>query len=122
MSLNGLKIVVVDDEEMIRSLIGEILEDEGAEVELFDGGNSAYKFLESNQVNWLISDVNMPDGNGIELIKNMNNLESPTKPHVLLLCGLADEIQNASELGIRKVFKKPDEVEDIIDYIHANSN
>lgn len=121
MSLNGLKIVVVDDEEMIRSLIGEILEEEGAEVQLFEGGNPALEYLSSNSANWLISDVNMPDGNGLDLIKNVNQLDLPTKPNVLLLCGLADEIEDPKNLGIQKVFKKPDEVEEIIDFISSNS-
>ncbi len=120
MSLTGLKIVVVDDEEMIRTLIGEILEDEGATVELFDGGNSALEYLKNNPAHWLISDVNMPDGNGLDLVKNMNGV-CTNKPNIVLLCGLAEEIQNPSELGIKKIFKKPDEVEEIIDYIQAQS-
>lgn len=117
MSLTGLKIAVVDDEEMIRTLIGEILEEEGASVKLFEGGNSAFEYLKNNQVNWIISDINMPDGNGLELVKKINEMEFANKPQILLLCGMADEIQNPNELGIKKIFKKPDEVEEIIDYI-----
>ena len=121
MNLTGLKIAVVDDEEMIRTLIGEILEEEGASVELFEGGNSAFEYLKSNQVNWIISDINMPDGNGLELVKKINEMNRSNKPQILLLCGMADEIQDPNELGIKKIFKKPDEVEEIIDYILENA-
>ena len=34
---------------------------------------------------------------------------------------MADEIQDPNELGIKKIFKKPDEVEEIIDYILENA-
>ncbi|TNF01207.1 MAG: response regulator [Deltaproteobacteria bacterium] len=121
MSLTGLKIAVVDDEEMIRTLIGEILEEEGASVELFEGGNSAFEYLKNNQVSWVISDINMPDGNGLELVKKIREMDRLNKPQILLLCGMADEILSPRELGIKKIFKKPDEVEEIIDYILENT-
>jgi DNA-binding NtrC family response regulator len=120
MSLGGVKIVIVDDEEMIRTMIGEILEDEGAEVRLFAGGNSALEYLSINEAHWLISDVNMPDGNGLDLIKNLHNLNLTTRPKILLLCGITDEVLDSQSLGIQKIFKKPDEAQEIIDYISSN--
>ncbi|MBN8872386.1 MAG: response regulator [Rhodospirillales bacterium] len=61
-------ILVVDDDEEVRIIVAEFLEDFGYSVVQAGGGRAALKILESTpSIRLLISDIRMPDMSGIEL-------------------------------------------------------
>lgn len=60
-------ILLVDDDSFIRQLLAELLGSNGFSVAEADGLQSAKQFLQTNQVELICSDLNMPDGNGFEL-------------------------------------------------------
>lgn len=64
-----LKILVVDDEEMLRSLLARILEREGYSVSTAGGGKQALAFLEKSDFQIMVSDVKMPEMSGFELLR-----------------------------------------------------
>lgn len=61
------KILIIDDEEKLRSLLARILKLEG--FELFQAGDckSGLKVLEQNAIDVVLCDVKLPDGNGVDL-------------------------------------------------------
>lgn len=62
------KILVVDDDEEVRVVVAEFLEDFGYSVVQADGGKSALRLLEEiPSLQLIISDIRMPDMSGIEL-------------------------------------------------------
>ncbi|MCI0439403.1 MAG: response regulator, partial [Chloroflexi bacterium] len=63
------KILVVDDEEIIRVLLTEILIEDGYEVTTAANGEEAVQFLKSSRFDLLISDMVMPGMNGIEVLQ-----------------------------------------------------
>jgi two-component system NtrC family response regulator len=63
------KILIIDDEERLRSLISRILELEGYKVYQAGDGKSAIGLLDAEDIGVVIADVRLPDINGIELIK-----------------------------------------------------
>lgn len=76
MSEINAKILFVDDEEDIREIIGEELVDEGYQVTLAVSGNDALEKLNNDQFNAVISDTNMPDGDGEFLLQEFLKLEA----------------------------------------------
>jgi DNA-binding response OmpR family regulator len=60
------KILVVDDEEMLRCLLQTALEKEGYEVVLASGGEEAMRLAENKQPHLIILDAVMPDPDGIK--------------------------------------------------------
>jgi two-component system chemotaxis response regulator CheY len=65
------KIMTVDDSPTIRQMLGMALKGAGYEVVEAENGKDALHKLESEQVSMLITDLNMPQMNGIDLIRSV---------------------------------------------------
>jgi PAS domain S-box-containing protein len=75
-SLQGLKVLVVDDEADTRELIGEVLKECGSEVIITRSAAEAFAALEQHKPDILISDLGMPDEDGYSLIEKIRALPS----------------------------------------------
>lgn len=69
--LTKIKVLVVDDEEVMRKLMTKILEKAGYTVYTATGGAEARDILANNEVDMVLSDVKMPDMNGFDLLKEI---------------------------------------------------
>ena len=79
------KILVVDDSSSIRQSVGFILEESGYEVTLAEDGVQGTEKLENDSFDLVISDVNMPNRNGIEMVKLMKAMDKYKFTPVLIL-------------------------------------
>ena len=73
-SLQGLKVLVVDDEADTRELLGEVLKECGSEVIVARSAAEALAALEQHKPDILISDLGMPDEDGYSLIEKIRAL------------------------------------------------
>jgi two-component system response regulator PilR (NtrC family) len=69
------RILLVDDEPSIRQLLAYRLKREGFEVLLAENGRDAVKRLEAGGIDLLVSDIRMPDMNGIEVLRAARQLD-----------------------------------------------
>ena len=81
-SLQGLKVLVVDDEADTRELIREVLKECGSEVILSRSVAEALEALEQHKPDILISDLGMPDEDGYSLISKIRALPSERGGHI----------------------------------------
>ncbi|MFZ1530191.1 MAG: sigma-54 dependent transcriptional regulator [Ferruginibacter sp.] len=65
------KVLIIDDEEKLRSLLAKIISLEGFEVFQSPDCKGALKKLEQNEIDVAICDVKLPDGSGVELLKKI---------------------------------------------------
>ena len=77
------RVLVVDDETPVRSMIAAALEREGYTVELAGGGREALEVLEMNNFNLVLTDIVMQDVNGIALLESIHSLQ-PNLPVVMV--------------------------------------
>ena len=82
------RIAVVDDEEVIRSLVVELLGAGGHEVVAFDARLPAERALASALPDLLVTDVDLPDGSGLELVARLRAQGGAARLPVLVLSGL----------------------------------
>lgn len=101
------KILIVDDDFSLRSLMEVVFKDEGYSVSLAGDGISALKALEREKYDILLTDVNMPNVDGVELFNNVKKLY-PQIP-VIFISGY--DHKNLAEKLLREgalyFFKKP---------------
>lgn len=103
----GARILIVDDDEPLRDILVIVLEDRGYEILQASGGHEAASFLKRESVDLVISDVRMPDGDGIELLKSIRERNSKV-PLVIVMTGYTDvSVDEIKRLGAQAVFYKP---------------
>lgn len=68
-------ILIIDDESKIRSLLARIIELEGFAVLQAENAKEGLKMLSNHDVVVVISDVKLPDANGVELVKQMKAIK-----------------------------------------------
>jgi two-component system alkaline phosphatase synthesis response regulator PhoP len=83
-------IVVVEDEEELAKLICQHLEEAGMNVQAYNRTAPALRFLQHNFANLLLLDVNLPDGNGFDLLKQIKEQDINT-PTIFLTANSQDE-------------------------------
>ena len=103
------KILVVDDAGFIRNLVSLILTTEGYEVIESNNGKDALKKLEETSIDMIITDLNMPEMDGIELVKTMRSKSAYMHIPVVMLTSefLETRKQRAFEAGINEWIPKP---------------
>jgi len=76
-SLDGLSILVVDDEMDARTVVAETLRLEGAQVTVTDSAGSAFKHLQAVGAHFdiLVTDIGMPEEDGYSLVKKLRSLK-----------------------------------------------
>jgi putative nucleotidyltransferase with HDIG domain len=77
------RILVVDDETHVRSMIGATLERHGYDVQLAASGREAFETLERNSFDLVLTDIVMQDGNGIALLERIH-AHQPNLPVVMV--------------------------------------
>lgn len=101
-------ILVVDDEPDIRHLVQEILVDEGFQVDIADGGETARKLSRSRRPDLVLLDIWMPDVDGITLLKEWAEQgELPFPVIVMSGHGTVETAVEATRLGAYDFLEKP---------------
>lgn len=78
-------ILIVDDSESIREVVGFTLENEGYEVLVGVDGVDAQKFFDGREIHLMITDLHMPNMDGIGLIKEVRKLDKYKRIPILFL-------------------------------------
>src|SRR5580704_7699996 len=100
-------ILVVDDEAEIREGLEFLLLSEGYSVSTADAGGSGLARLEKQPFDLMLLDVNLPDGNGIELLREIHERD-PGLPVVLITAyGSIDMARAAFKSGAHDYITKP---------------
>jgi CheY-like chemotaxis protein len=100
-------ILIVDDEPDLREAIAFDYRRKKFNVLLAASGNEAIQILEKEKVDIVVSDVRMPDGDGLKLLDTVK-AKNAFFPVVLFITGYADiSVEEAYDRGVEAVFAKP---------------
>lgn len=100
-------LLVVDDSVELRHVVTSIFSKLGFNVLEADGGRRALEIVKTNYISGVLSDIRMPDGDGLELLENVRKLD-PTFPVVVLMSGFTDiTIEQAVQRGAVTIINKP---------------
>ena len=110
-------ILIIDDDPQINHLLQDVLELEGYQVITAQRATEGLHHLETTTIDLVITDVIMPDKEGLETIREMRQRFPQTK--ILALSGGltrsgVDVLEIAKRLGANSVLSKPFGVEDLI--------
>ncbi|MBN8537015.1 MAG: sigma-54-dependent Fis family transcriptional regulator [Deltaproteobacteria bacterium] len=107
------KILVVDDEESIREFLEIMLKKEGYEITLAEDGQKAKELVQKKSFDLIISDLQMPNMTGIELLKYMRQ----NYPEVLFMMitafGTTETAVEAMKMGAYDYLTKPFKIDEV---------
>jgi two-component system, NtrC family, response regulator AtoC len=101
------KILVVDDEAIIRENLERILREERYEVTSVSTGGAALDVLETTGMDVMLLDLNLPDTTGLEVLKRARELDSDLMVIVITGYASVDSAVEALKLGAYDYLKKP---------------
>ena len=107
---SAIKVMVVDDQASMRAMIRRSLQDLGfRDVRDKGGAAEALASLKSDRVHLIISDFNMPEMDGLELLKAVREDPVIGKTVFIMLTGSSDRdlVQKAAALGVNNYLVKP---------------
>ena len=112
------RILVVDDEEYVRDLLRDILEKEGCEAVVAEGGYQALSLFENGNFDAVFTDIGMPGMNGWELSRAVRQRNTNIPVAVITGWGEAVGSQERQAAQVDWVLTKPFEAPQIVEVAH----
>ena len=115
--LEGTTALVVDDEPKIREMFKLELEDYQVKIHEAQNGKEALELIKNNKIDFVISDIRMPGGSGIEFLEEFSKLKT-NKPKMIMISGFSDLTPSrAKDLGAIDLVPKPCNIQNVLKLI-----
>jgi len=101
------KIMIVDDEHDMLNVLSDLLSKKGYTVHIVDNGSKAEKLIAKHFFNIVLTDLNMPKMNGIELLKRIKKISADTEVIVITGYGTIESAVDAVKEGAYDYITKP---------------
>jgi len=114
----GKSILVVDDDELMRSFLSTILKEEGYRTEIACNGKEGLAILMDTEFDLVITDLRMPEISGLELMQKGAKAKPDTRWIVITAFGSIENAVEAVKAGasdyLTKPFNNPDELRHVV--------
>lgn len=102
-----LRILIVDDDDMMAESLAEVCKLEGYETVVPQKPSKAIDVLQGGDIDVVVSDIKMPEMNGVELLKAVKKIDENI-PVILITGYTHDEmVQEAMDEGVYEILFKP---------------
>ena len=105
--MNKGSILIIDDEEIVRTSCQRILEPEGYSVKTADQGSNGLAVLESHPIDLVLTDLMMPDIDGIEVLRSIKEKWPETEVIIMTGYGTVKTAVRAMKIGVFDYLEKP---------------
>ncbi|WP_409024904.1 sigma-54-dependent transcriptional regulator [Flavobacterium sp.] len=112
------KILIIDDEEKLRGLLARIVKSEGFDVFEASDLKSGFKKLEQIDIDVILCDVKLPDGNGVDFLQNIKTSFPQTEVILLTAFGKISDGVQAMKNGAFDYIVKGDDNDKIIPLLY----
>jgi diguanylate cyclase (GGDEF)-like protein len=108
-----VRILIVDDEELMREFLHEVLRDEGYTIDLAGSGREALKKMSASEYDIVLTDIVMPELDGLGVVGATKDL--PYNPSVIVMTGYAsmETAVESMKLGAADYITKPFNIDQI---------
>ncbi len=115
------KILIVDDESALRTSLFRLLDRKGYQVITANCKKEAEIFCQAQQgIDLALVDLNLPDGNGYDLVNYLRTLSPATKVMIITGFGTIDTAVKATRAGVVDYLTKPFDIEQLVANIETS--
>jgi len=120
--MNTMNILVCEDNVMTLKTIEFALKKAGYSVFKAEDGDQGIKVLAEEEIDLVITDINMPYTKGLELVRHIN-IDMEAKIPVIIVTGITNKEtrEHALELGAKGYITKPFDLEDMVALVKSVS-
>lgn len=112
------RILLVDDEENARMALSRLLAKEGYLVDTVSNGYEALDHLREHEVNLIVTDINMPEMDGISFLREVNRCFPGSNVIMITAYGGVESYIEAINLGAFEYINKPVKIEELKSILH----
>lgn len=116
------RILLVDDEENARIALSRLLSREGYIVDAVSNGFEALNHLREHDVNLIVTDINMPEMDGITFLREVNKSFPGSNIIMITAYGGVESYIEAINLGAFEYINKPVKIEELKSILHKIFN
>jgi CheY-like chemotaxis protein len=122
-SLEGLKVLIVDDDHAIRDSMGRVLKSHGLHVDAAADGASALELLQRKNYAVLLVDVQMPVMDGMALAQQIRQLPNTRDLKIIGVSAgmLSDDQQHCLDAGMNDYLAKPFQVQHLLEKLRTHA-
>jgi DNA-binding NtrC family response regulator len=103
----GFNILVVDDDDMLLDTLEEMLSIKGYQVKTARNGIAGFKELQNGSFDMVVTDMNMPGMNGLELVEKIQT-KNLNVPSILMTSLFSEKLRlQAARMGVTASLEKP---------------
>lgn len=113
------KILIAEDEKVMRYMLSDFLQNFNFEIIQAENGEIAWKLWNEIQCDLIITDINMPHMNGIELLKNIKKKQQDFPVIVITGVSVESAQANAIENGADAFLTKPFKMKTLVEIINS---
>jgi DNA-binding NtrC family response regulator len=111
---NKGRILVVDDEEVVRDVLSELLRKENYQVDLAESGTQALDMVQWGEYGAVLLDLMLPDMDGLQVLESFRKIEAVPETVVLTAFGSIEKAVQATKLGAYQFITKPFKNDEIL--------
>ena len=113
-------ILAVDDQKVMRELVNAVLAAEGHQVTTAEDGVEALALAREHSFDLVLSDINMPNMNGISLVSKLRRLDHLENVPIIMLTTESGEFKKdkAKKMGANGWLQKPFEPERLVNAVN----
>ena len=117
------RILLIDDDELLREAIGDLLESDGYAVVSAGAGEAGLAMFRTVRPDLVITDLTMPELNGLDIVRALSR-EVP-RPRIIVISGGAERLDSLSSLrraqalGADRILEKPFRAKSLLEMVNA---
>jgi two-component system, OmpR family, phosphate regulon response regulator PhoB len=111
-------VLVVEDDEAIRMLIAELLDDAGYAVLEADCGRQALRLADEHVPSVVLLDHRLPDMSGLDVLERLRTRPASRHIPVIVVSGAAHQLADGNH-GADRILTKPFDITDLVDQVNA---
>src|SRR5690349_5872283 len=111
------RVLVVDDEPMVRKTLGQVLTDEGYVVDLAVDGETALERVHAARPDAILLDLMMPGMNGRQFLQALREEPAYAMVPVMIMTAVHGLAANLATLGASEVVEKPFDVDELLNKV-----
>jgi DNA-binding response OmpR family regulator len=113
------RILIVDDDPYFLRVLGRILTGENFQVKTAEGAVEAAQILQENSFDLVISDLRLPDGDGLSILQEIRKSGSEIPVVILTAYGEVDSYLEAMNAGATEYLNKPVKSEELLAVVRS---